>query len=403
MIISVYGIPRSGKDTFIKKILANNAAAYHLQGSKTLNELAAEQFGCKFRQLSARQQNGIRILFTRRAKELNERYDLVIVDGHYAFPRDDGYQSVFTDADLNLYDVFFYLKRNGAEIARNFNSDDKRDYAEHLLSADKVEEWINFEIDNMQPTVEAQGKDFVVLDSDDAAVEFVCQFAKTSEQIAQEIADEISAMAKGKNIVLTDLDKTVSINDLTDDFMRCANIAPDFAKTVFKGDYYTRYQFQTFHEKLASAPNYDEAVRYALDKLALNENLVRDLTSMKANGCVVALTTGMKDAWTARNEDLQLFDAIFGYGRLERLVVTPLIKRLVAKYLAKNSKVVAVGDSVIDLGMLTEADKGYLIAMNKLDKRIIAQYGKGNISKTLLQPKYSTFKYDFTKEDDLAW
>ena len=403
MIISVYGIPRSGKDTFIGKILTGNADAYHLQGSKTLNEIATEQFGCKFRELTASQQNDVRILFTRRAKELETQHDLVIVDGHYAFPRDNGYQSVLTDADLHLYDAFFYLKTSGAEIARNFNSDDKRDYTEHLLSADKVEEWIDFEIGNMQPIVESQGKDFVVLDSDEAAVGFVCRFAKTSEQIAQDVADKIAATAKGKNIVLTDLDKTVSINDLTDDFMRSANIAPDFAKTVFAGDYYTRYQFQVFHERLASAPNYAEAVRNALDKLVINDNLIKDLFAMKEKGCVVALTTGMKDAWAEKNKDLQLFDAIFGYGKQERLVITPLIKKLVAKCLTKRCEVVAIGDSVIDLGMLTAADKGYLLAMNKLDKRIIFQYDKGNIAKTLFQPKYSTFKYDFTKEEEITW
>ena len=86
MIISVYGIPRSGKDTFIGKILTGNADAYHLQGSKTLNEIATEQFGCKFRELPASQQNDVRILFTRRAKELETQHNLVIVDGHYAFP-----------------------------------------------------------------------------------------------------------------------------------------------------------------------------------------------------------------------------------------------------------------------------------------------------------------------------
>ena len=80
-----------------------------------------------------------------------------------------------------------------------------------------------------------------------------------------------------------------------------------------------------------------------------------------------------------------------------------MIKKLVSKYLSYHYKVIAIGDSVIDLGMVLEADKGYLVAMTKLDKRIIAQYDKGNINKTLMQPKYSKYKYNFVEEKEIKW
>ena len=403
MIISVYGIPRSGKDTFINQIIKNKERAYHLQGSKTLNELACQKYDSKFRQLTAKQQKEIRILFTEYAKDLDKRYDLVIVDGHYAFPKANGYQSVFTEADLNLYDAFFYLKRSSEEIVRNFNNGDKHDYSEHLLSKEKVDEWIDYEIGNMQPIVESQDKDFIVLDSDARSVDFLCQFSKTSKEISREIADEIIFMAKGKNIVLTDLDKTVSINDLTDDFIEFSKIDPTFPKKVFNGDYYTRYQFYLFHNELGKAHNYDEAVNYALKKIVINQSVVSDLLALKKDGCVIALTTGMKDVWTEKNKDLQAFDGIFGFDGREQLIITPLIKRLVAKYLASSHEIIAIGDSVIDLGMLLAATKGYLVSMIKLDRRIIAQYDKGNINQTLMQPKYSKFKYDFVKEEEIKW
>ena len=63
----------------------------------------------------------------------------------------------------------------------------------------------------------------------------------------------------------------------------------------------------------------------------------------------------------------------------------------------------AIGDSVIDLGMVLEAKKGYLVSMTKLDKRIIKAYENREINKTIFQPPYSLFKYDFAKEETIRW
>ncbi len=403
MIISVYGIPRSGKDTFIEQVIKSKRNAYHLKGSKTLNELAYQKYNRKFRELRSEEQEKVRVLFTEHAKELDGHYDLVIVDGHYSFPSEHGFYSVFTEADLNLYDAFFYLKRNSDEIVRNFDSGDKKDYSDYLLSKEKVDEWIEYEINSMQSIVEAQDKDFIVLDSDKKATDYVCEFVKTSQDISREIADKISSTAKGKNVVLTDLDKTVSINDLTDDFLEYSKISPELPKKIFGGDYYTAYQFYIFHDKLINAANYNEAADYALKKLVLNENVVNDLAVLKKEGCVVALTTGIKDVWDKKNKELQVFDCIFGFDGKDKLIITPLIKKLVSKYLSSSYNVIAIGDSVIDLGMVLNAAKGYLVAMNKLDKRIIAKYDEGKINKTLMQPKYSNFKYKFAKEAEIKW
>ena len=60
MIISIYGIPRSGKDTFINGVLARNNNSIHVKGSETLNELAIFKYGCKFKQLDEERQKQIR-------------------------------------------------------------------------------------------------------------------------------------------------------------------------------------------------------------------------------------------------------------------------------------------------------------------------------------------------------
>lgn len=403
MIIAIYGIPRSGKDTFINGILSKKSNSFHLKGSSKLNEIAHSKYGCSFRELNSSKQEEIRIDFTNYAKGLESSYSLILVDGHYSFPSENGFRVVFTKEDLELYDAFFYLKRTPEEIFRNFHNGDKEDYASLLLNEAKCEEWINFEINNMKTTVEDVEKDFIVLDSDPASSRFVAEFGNKSNECAKRIANETIAKANGRKVVLTDLDKTISINDLTNDFMRKANLDPRFPKVIFKGDYYTQYQFYRFHNWLINVPNYEEAVLFSLKHLVINEYLLNDLYNLKKDACVIALTTGMADAWNKKNQELNVFDKIYGFGEKSQLVITPLIKRLVARYVTLQYKTISIGDSIIDLGMLSETTKGYLISMTKLDKRIVQHNGTMPIGKTIYQPNYSSFKYDFIKEEKLKW
>ena len=364
MIVAIYGIPRSGKDTFINEIISRKPNSFHLKGSSKLNEIAYSKYGCSFRELDIFKQDEIRIEFTKYAKELESCYSLIIVDGHYSFPGENGFKSVFTKEDLELYDAFFYLKRTPKEISRNFHNGGKENYASLLLDENKCEEWINFEICNMK---------------------------------------EVVVLANGRKVVLTDLDKTVSINDLTNDFIIKANLDSRFPKAIFKGDYYTQYQFYKFHNWLMSVPNYDEAVSFSLKHLVINEYVLNDLYNLKKEACVIALTTGMADAWSKKNQGLNVFDKIYGFGKENQLVITPLIKKLVARYVTSRCETIAFGDSIIDLGMLSESKKGYLVSMTKLDKRIIACNETTQIADNIYQPKYSSFKYDFIKEGEIKW
>ena len=403
MIISIYGIPRCGKDTFIKEIINKKKRSFHLKGSETLNDLSTERFGVKFKSLNEAQQNLIRIAFTEYAKSLDQKYDLVIVDGHYSFPNDSSFEKVFTKADLLLYDAFFYLKRTPEEISRNFYSGDKKDYEKYLLSSDYVKSWIEFEISNMKQEVEGIEKDFIVLDSDSFSCDYVCSFSKRAKEIALDIVDNIRNLAKNRSVVLTDLDKTVSINDLTDDFIEKSNLDSHFPKKIFSGDYYTSYQFTLFHNYLMTSSDFEEAIGNSLNKLILNNKLLNDLRELRKESVIIAITTGMADAWMRKNEEIRLFDKIYGFTKENSLIITPFIKRLVSRYLSKTNKTLAIGDSIIDLGMVTEANKGYLVSMIKLDKRIISAHNGGEIKNHIFQPPYSIFKYDFFKEDDIKW
>ena len=403
MIVAIYGIPRSGKDTFINEIIKRKTNSYHLKGSENLNRIANKFYNCSFKELGTEKQIIIREEFIKYAKSIEKNYDFIIVDGHYSFPVEGQYKTVFTDYDLNLYDAFFYLNRNPDEIIRNYESGEKKEYKEYLLSAESIFKWEEFEISEMKDRVEAIDKDFIILDSDSLATDFVCEYKNTSKSIAISIANSIKEEASNKRIILTDLDKTLSINDLTDDFMINSGLNLKKPKSIFKGDFYTSYQFYSFHKFLLSSKNYDESIQYAVDRIRLNQELIDDLNNYR-NGCyVVGITTGILDAWNKLNEKNNLFNCAFGKNNTYDTIITPLIKKLIAKYLAKDSDVMAIGDSIIDIGMLMEAKKGYLISMNKLDKRIIDIYEKKGLKSNIYQLSYSNYKYDFLKEDSLKW
>ena len=403
MIIAIYGISRCGKDTFIGEILKKRKGSYHIKGSETLKQLALSHYNKDFKSLNYEEQNRVRTLFVEYAKTIQKEYRLVIVDGHYSFPGENGFKTVFTEDDLNLYDAFFYLNRTPEEITRNFNSGDKRDYKDVLLDPNKVTEWINFEISTLKKVIESKEKDFIVLDSNPFAVEYVSKYRKSTKKKALEIVKAIRDLAGSRNVVLTDLDKTISINDLTNDFIDYSGLNPLTPKKIFKDDYYTDYQFTVFHNYLLHSWNYDESIRHANQKLALNQTLINDITLIKKDSIVVGISTGLTDAWDYRNKSLGLCDLIIGFNNKTKIVVTPFLKKLVSRYLSKTNRVLAIGDSIIDLGMLLEADKGYLISATKLDQRIINYYERDGITKKLFQPKHSLFKYDFLEEDDIKW
>jgi len=393
MIISIYGISRSGKDTLIKKI-TNCCDAYHLEGSKTLNIISNKKYNLMFKELSQNKQDEIRKDFAKYAKTKENDYEFVIVDGHYSFPHENGYKKVFTEEDLSLYDSFFYLKRSSEEIKRNYNAGDKKDYNSVLTSSEKIDEWIGYEIENMRVEVENIMKDFIIINSDEFAVECVINHKKTSFNIAMEIVKDIQKKNKNKKIILSDLDKTISENDITNNLIDKLRLNLDYTKVIFDNNIYTEYQFYRFHTWLKSSIMYDEKIKTLVNDVIINNDLSNDIKKCKSDYFVIGITTGLDKAWNEINYKFMLFDSI--YGNYNNIPMTPFIKKLVCRLLVQKYEVIAIGDSIIDLEMLKESCKGYLVSWNKIDSRIENMYIEGKIGKDMYQPIYSKCKYNWT-------
>ena len=413
MKIAIYGVSRCGKDYLIEKTVEKmEGNLVHIKGSETLNTLALKRFGIKFKLLDEKSQEILRKEFTILIKDMEKKYENIVVDGHFSFPDGDGFKTVFTQEDLNLYDAFFYLNKSAELIRDNCMRNDKKQFEEFLNSEENINNWKRFEIENMKKEVVSQNKDFIILDdSTTTSAEFISEYIKKDWRtvtITKKIINSLKEKIKNcDEIVLTDLDKTLSIDDLTNDFVKYSNLEGKKIKNIFSGDYYTTYQFYKFHNYLALSKDFNCAVDYAIGKIGYNTALIKELENKKPGTAIIGITTGMADAWNKINKKLKILDSLIGKSTFKidgiDTYITPQIKGMVANELKNlGKKVLSVGDSYIDLEMLTLSHRGYLVAMLKLDKRIEkrVEYLK---DKNIAQLNFNKFKYEKIREVNTIW
>lgn len=176
MKIAIYGVSRSGKNFMIEKLikqLGNNA--FHLNGSLTLNKMAANRFNCSFKELGEREKSYLRKEFTRIIDSKNEQYKYVFVDGHYAFMDRDEYKVVFTLEDKFIYDAFFYLDTPSNKIIE-FSRNSKGQKKNTLITEREIEKWKQFEIKEMSELCKQVNKDLIILNNE---VNISIEFLKT--------------------------------------------------------------------------------------------------------------------------------------------------------------------------------------------------------------------------------
>ena len=113
MKIAVYGVSRSGKDYLLERVVTHlstqGISAIHIKGSATLNELSQQQYGIPLKKIDDEKRTILRQQFIEIVEKSALTYEVVFVDGHYAFIDDGRFYTVLTEADKYCYDHFFYL------------------------------------------------------------------------------------------------------------------------------------------------------------------------------------------------------------------------------------------------------------------------------------------------------
>lgn len=375
MKIAIYGVSRSGKDYLIEHLVAHlstkGMSLLHIKGSSYLNDLSLDKYGCKFKQLEDAGQDQIRQQFIEEVNELEKNNGNIVVDGHYAFYDEEmNFRKVFTDADLNFYDLFFYIDTNSEFVVdrmRNSPGDKRND----KYTIDDIVRWKNFEIDNMTNDLVAIGKELHVIryESDEVFEYFDGVFSGDydSNLLADKALSTID-LSCVQNVILVDCDKTLSIEDTSMMVFKQRQIDDSPLKDNFKYDRYSNYQSFFGHRYFDNTGLFDDDGYYDALKNSLhfNESLINDLKTIK-NVKVLAITAGNQSLWRRLLLEYELPIEVLDTKR----IMSKFVKYFVAKKLRDQGKfVVAIGDSMIDSLMLGVANKAYIVANKGLRDNI---------------------------------
>lgn len=367
MKICVYGISCSGKDTLISELLQNPDMKNfrHYKGSWQLNKIAEKRFCRNLKLLNESEKEIVRKQFM----ESLQDEDNFLVDGHFCFPSltEKKFQTVFTDSDLALYDSFVYLKSNAKEIYKRIQDSEKnKRFAS--LSVEELHEWQCFEINWLREKCFYAQKDFIIIDDDlKNAVAYLSRYANNTRfnsiEIARHIVDSI-VRSESKKIALIDCDRTSTAEDTTIPFFELNGGKLTALKTIFADDSYSHYQFWKQAKLYKDFSKYPNIADFHLNFIVCDK-----ISSFKKQGYIVyGLTSGVFEIWKQINEKHQLFESIIGNDLSDSgFIISDFVKGFVSKLLKqKGYSVVSIGDSMCDIFMLEEADKGYIYAPNKL-------------------------------------
>lgn len=384
----IYGLPCAGKDYLLSRM----PFLQHIKGSEWLNT----QSDNRFRELSKEEQDDLRRQFIRYVNGIGTGN--VIVDGHYAFPEGDGYRQAFTDSDGDCYDVFVYLDTPVDIIHERIQSSDKNAIYSHLTISE-LQAWRDHEVSELFGEVLRRGKEFILLDND---VESIIRFMKgladgsvlTAPQVSRMNADKVINAASGKRrIVLSDGDKTLTVEDLT----KSVSIPEELkVHKAFQGDKYTTYQFWKVRQPYASLNNLDDRYAPALSNVHFDKSILDDLS--KVDGLKVIVTAGLEDLWSKAAVLSGVMDMAVGSKANGLDNMSQLGKAYLCRYLKDAGfEVIALGDNMVDYYMLMEANKGYVIAHVKKNASLQNTVQAGT---KLRQPAYNQIKFEGVEEVD---
>jgi adenylate kinase len=404
--IVICGLSGSGKNYLIDRLTKKfSQKLLHINGSGTLNKLAESIFSKPLKDTDESEKKHLRIAFCEKIKKSHANTQSIIVDGHYSFLNKGKYETVFTDKDSDVYDIFFYLDTPAGKIIENANKIAvKKDIS--FMSEKEINEWKDFEILSLKKICLNLQKELIVLDNniEDTLDYFEELLFKKREVIldSAKIAEDTllkyrSIIDNHNKIILLDCDRTLSVNDTTYDFCDFAGIEKKMLKGIFLGERYSMYQFFRAAKLYAQKEDsiYETASDYAASKAILNEPLIDDINSHIGEYLTIGVTSGILATWR------KIFfqhgfspNILIGGNNLskDKILVTATVKYYLAKLLRENGKrLIAIGDSIADIAMLEEADKGFIIAQEKLSPGV-ERYLSAKKTK-IFQLEYSRFKY----------
>ena len=372
MNIGLYGLPTSGKNTLIEKMIDDKL--FHLPGSGTLKKLSQSLLSKNFDRTVEAEKIFLRQKFIKYARQLS--YANIIVDGHYSFMDN----VVYIQDDEEFYDIICYLDTPvNVVIERIQHSEKNKKFSK--LSCDDLNWWRNLEIENLKKHLFMANKEFIILDNNENdLIDFFTliknDYFVKSYDIAGTICNNILLKCGNKDIIiLTDCDKTLAKEDMTVKCFDYTDNSMNDLNHIFKDDAYSLYQFWKANKYFSMDSNLLD-MDSIISNISFNTELIDDIKLSKKNNSnifVAGLTSGVYEVWSYINNKYYICDEIYGgnFTKDSTVLISDFVKGYIAKQLKKYGKrVIAIGDSMVDIFMLLEADTGIMYAPDKVRSKL---------------------------------
>lgn len=374
--VAICGISGCGKSTLCENLAKYNIK--HIQGSHSLCKLGNIDKS-ELKSMNIESKNKLRLQFLEYLENI-ESSQIIIVDSHFCFPLDsktldsNNYDIAMEKKDFLLYDVILLLYEDSNIIKNRILKRDNKS-----ISLQNIESWQDYELDNLEKNARKYNKIFSVINGH---VEYVASFLHTLNDNFKQILNHNieskikilpqlvfndffnahkSKILESKNIILSDLDGTLSLQDGVKEFYKIPQVSRYKIPNAFCNHrFYGFYQFFCLTKiRLEITESiFNEACKIAAKNIILNKNITYILDS--SNALVIALSAGLRPVWNLKFIESKLDFLLAGLDRVS------IISKETKGYFALKLKemgfnIVAFGDGSVDIEMLQNANKAVII------------------------------------------
>lgn len=433
-IIGIYGLPGSGKTTLKNTLQSgdqrlNEERFTFFEGSEIVCQIAGGDIEA-FKKLPQSKQRDIREKAITRIREVCASKDTVgIVTGHFMFWNEGSEcpASVLTPIDWEVYTHILYLDKLPAKVAYQIREDTTRTRKQY--SNGHLAKWQGEEKRLLRSACLERGILFAAVPADDRSLtvryvkRLVQDFSDQDEVVntaqALRLLDEqlISLNGSVRNMMIIDGDKTLTSQDTgktfwdlvkqdySDAWRQMCNTDTDTdpSTAIFTKMQYSYTAFRqvmlAYQELDMQDPIFDKVCLRTAQDTILDEHFKTFLKRVgnKQGASAVIVTCGLARVWRLilEKENIQNVSVIGG-GLLEnKFVVTPEIKAEVISHLQKvhNMEVLAFGDSQVDLKMLRQANRAFVVVgplesrSRSMDRLLADELAKGLKAEQILLPE----------------
>lgn len=389
VVIGVYGVSGCGKSYLLQELktkLGEEQFSF-IEGSEVISELVPGGLA-EFQDLTEEEKRIYRaVAIDHVGKEGKLNGKATVVAGHYMFWGEGAEERtpVWTLRDQTTFTHIIYLSVPVHLLLARRTDDLERNRS--VVSAADLHQWQETEKNDLRRICGQHGILFAVLpsvpDLSERAADLIKNFGQHTEAenmlLAEKRLDTIlkSTPSGLEKMLVIDADRTLSATDTGHLFwehvggLPCVSTLKTVLKTIFNTYGYSHTAFRQatlLYQEISASPDFDaicDAVAEATSLYSGMISLLRAVTNTTHVG-VIIVTCGLSQVWeqVLAREGFAGQVRVIGNGLImDDLIVTPVVKKAVVSRLQKlhQLEVWAFGDSVLDIGMMIEADHAIVV------------------------------------------